>query len=234
MLKIENINAGYEYLRILWNISLEVEKGKITGIIGPNAAGKTTLLKVIAGLIKPETGKIIFDGEDITKLSTHERVEKGISLIPEGRLLFTKLTVEENLILGATTKRAKKEREKNLKWVYQLFPILEERRKQIAGTLSGGEQQMLAIARGLMSKPKLLILDEPSWGLAPKIVTQLFNLIKEINNEGITILLVEQNVWRTLEISDKAYIIENGRIILSGLGRELLENGYVRKTYLGL
>lgn len=161
-------------------------------------------------------------------------MEKGISLIPEERLLFTKLTVEENLILGATTKRAKKEKEKTIKWVYQLFPILEERKKQIAGTLSGGQQQMLAIARGLMSKPKLLILDEPSWGLAPKIVTQLFNLIKEINNEGITILLVEQNVWKTLEISDKAYILENGRIILSGSGGELLENGYVRKTYLGL
>ncbi|MCS7202804.1 MAG: ABC transporter ATP-binding protein, partial [Dictyoglomus sp.] len=196
--------------------------------------GKTTLLKVLSGLIKPETGKIIFDGEDVTNLPPHKRVEKGISLIPEGRLLFTRLTVEENLLLGATTEKARIEREKTLKWVCQLFPILEERKKQIAGTLSGGEQQMLAIARGLMSKPKLLILDEPSWGLAPKIVVQLFDLIKEINNKGITILLVEQNVWRTLEISDKAYVIETGRIVLSGSGKELLENEYVRKTYLGL
>lgn len=234
MLKIENLNAGYGYIRILWDISIEVEKGKITGIIGPNAAGKTTLLKVLSGLIKPETGKIIFDGEDVTNLPPHKRVEKGISLIPEGRLLFTRLTVEENLLLGATTEKARIEREKTLKWVCQLFPILEERKKQIAGTLSGGEQQMLAIARGLMSKPKLLILDEPSWGLAPKIVVQLFDLIKEINNKGITILLVEQNVWRTLEISDKAYVIETGRIVLSGSGKELLENEYVRKTYLGL
>jgi branched-chain amino acid transport system ATP-binding protein len=211
-----------------------VKEGEIVVIVGSNGAGKTTTLKVLAGLMYPNSGKVKLFGEDVTKVPPHERVRRRMALIPEGRMLFTRLTVEENLRLGAITPENRRARDETLKWVYELFPILKERKGQIAGTLSGGEQQMLAIARGLMSRPKLLMLDEPSLGLAPKIVAQMFDLIKEINDQGVTILLVEQNVWRALEIADRGYVMETGRIILSGSGRDLLSNEHVKRAYLGI
>lgn len=234
MLKVEKINAAYGDVQVLWDISFDVREKEIVVIVGSNGAGKTTTLKVLSGLINPKSGKVIFLGKDITKTPPHERVSDGLALIPEGRMLFTRLTVEENLKLGAITPEAKKVRNETLKWVYELFPILKERKGQIAGTLSGGEQQMLAIARGLMSRPKLLMLDEPSFGLAPKIVTQMFELIKEINKQGVTILLVEQNVWHALEIANRGYVMETGKIVLKGTGKELLDNDQVRKAYLGI
>jgi branched-chain amino acid transport system ATP-binding protein len=234
MLKVEKINAAYGDVQVLWDVSFNVEERGIVVIVGSNGAGKTTTLRVLAGLINPRSGNVTFLGKDITKTPPHERVKNGIALIPEGRMLFTRLTVEENLTLGAITPEAKKYRNETLKWVYELFPILKERKKQIAGTLSGGEQQMLAIARGLMSRPKLLMLDEPSFGLAPKIVEQMFELIKEINNQGISILLVEQNVWNALEIADRGYVMETGKIVLEGKGKELLNNEHVKKAYLGI
>ena len=219
MLKVENVNAYYGDVQVLWNVSFEVGEGGVTVIVGSNGAGKTTTLRTVAGLMRPRS---------------HEIVRRGISLIPEGRMLFTRLTVLENLRLGAITPEAKKVREETLKWVYELFPILEERKEQTAGTLSGGEQQMLAIARGLMSRPKLLMLDEPSLGLAPKLVMKIFDLLKEINKQGVTILLVEQNVWHALELADKGYVLETGKIVLEGTGRDLLQNQLVRKAYLGM
>ncbi|MEM2936467.1 MAG: ABC transporter ATP-binding protein [Candidatus Bathyarchaeia archaeon] len=234
MLSVEGLNASYGDVQVLWDVSFDVKEGEIIVIVGSNGAGKTTTLRVLAGLMYPKFGAIIFSGEDIAKIPPHERVKKGIALIPEGRMLFTRLTVEENLRLGAITPKAREARDETLKWVYELFPILKERKRQIAGTLSGGEQQMLAIARGLMSQPKLLMLDEPSLGLAPKIVAQVFELLMEINKQGITILLVEQNVWRALEIADRGYVMETGRIVLSGSGEHLLNNEYVKKSYLGI
>lgn len=234
MLKVEKINAAYGDVQVLWDISFEVEEGRIVVIVGSNGAGKTTTLKVLAGLIYPKSGNVSFLGRDITRVPPHERIKNGLALIPEGRMLFTRLTVEENLTLGAMTPEAKRFRDETLKWVYELFPILKERKKQVAGTLSGGEQQMLAIARGLMSRPKLLMLDEPSFGLAPKIVTQMFELIKEINKQGISILLVEQNVWNALEIADRGYVMETGKIVLKGTGKELLNSEHVKKAYLGI
>jgi branched-chain amino acid transport system ATP-binding protein len=234
MLKVESINAGYGEVQVLWDISFEVGKGEIVAIIGPNGAGKTTTLRVLAGLLNPRSGRMSFLGEDITKTPPHKRVEKGLALIPEGRMLFTRLTVEENLMLGAITPEARKLRDETIKWVYELFPILRERKRQVAGTLSGGEQQMLAIARGLMSRPKLLMLDEPSLGLAPKIVVKIFEIIKEINDQGISILLVEQNVWNALEIAERGYVMETGRIVLKGTGKELLNNEHVRRAYMGI
>ncbi|MEM2226750.1 MAG: ABC transporter ATP-binding protein [Candidatus Bathyarchaeia archaeon] len=234
MLSVEGLSASYGDVQVLWNISFYVKEGEVIVIVGSNGAGKTTTLRVLAGLMYPKNGTIIFSGEDISKIPPHERVKKGIALIPEGRMLFTRLTVEENLKLGAITPKARKARDETLKWIYELFPILKERKKQIAGTLSGGEQQMLAIARGLMSQPKLLMLDEPSLGLAPKIVAQVFELLREINRQGITILLVEQNVWRALEIADRGYVMETGRIVLSDSGKHLLNNEYMKKSYLGI
>jgi branched-chain amino acid transport system ATP-binding protein len=234
MLSVEGVNASYGDVQVLWDVSLDVKEGEIVVIVGSNGAGKTTTLKVLAGLMYPNSGKVKLFGEDVTKVPPHERVRRRMALIPEGRMLFTRLTVEENLRLGAITPENRRARDETLKWVYELFPILKERKGQIAGTLSGGEQQMLAIARGLMSRPKLLMLDEPSLGLAPKIVAQMFDLIKEINDQGVTILLVEQNVWRALEIADRGYVMETGRIILSGSGRDLLSNEHVKRAYLGI
>jgi len=234
MLSVEGVNASYGDVQVLWDVSLDVKEGEIVVIVGSNGAGKTTTLKVLAGLMYPNSGKVKLFGEDVTKVPPHERVRRRMALIPEGRMLFTRLTVEENLRLGAITPENRRARDETLKWVYELFPILKERKGQIAGTLSGGEQQMLAIARGLMSRPKLLMLDEPSLGLAPKIVAQMFDLIKEINDQGVAILLVEQNVWRALEIADRGYVMETGRIILSGSGRDLLSNEHVKRAYLGI
>jgi branched-chain amino acid transport system ATP-binding protein len=220
---------------ILWDVSIDVEKGSITAVLGSNGMGKSTLLKCIAGIQKVKSGKIFFNNSDITDLPPHRRVGMGISLIPEGRRIFPDMTVYENLLIGAYIKEYRKYIKDSLEFIYDLFPILRERRNQLAGTLSGGEQQMLSIARGLMSRPKLLMLDEPSLGLAPRIVFQIMDLIKKLNREyGITILLVEQHVEQALKICDKAYIIERGNITLSGSGEELLRNPKVRESYLGI
>lgn len=234
MLKVENLNTYYGDVQVLRDISFRVNEGGITVIVGSNGAGKTTTLRSIAGLIRPRSGTIKFLEQEICGLPSYEIVRRGISLIPEGRMLFTRLTVLENLRLGAIIPEAKKVREETLKWIYELFPVLKERKDQTAGTLSGGEQQLLAIARGLMSRPKLLMLDEPSLGLAPKLVFKMFNLLKEINEQGVTILLVEQNVWQALELADRGYVLETGRIVLEGSGKELLQNPLVKKAYLGI
>jgi len=234
MLEIRGLDAGYGDLKVLWDVTLDVREKEVTAVLGPNGAGKTTLLKTISGLIKPNSGEIRFLGKEINKLKSFERVRQGIVQIPEGRQLFPQLTVVENLELGAYTKNARKRLKESLENVFQLFPILKERRNQSASTLSGGEQQMLAIGRGLMATPVLLMLDEPSLGLAPKLVLSLFDTIKEINRSGITLLLVEQNVASALSIADQAYVLENGRVIMKGKGAELLNDPYVKKAYVGL
>jgi len=234
MLRVESLSVFYNGVQALWDVSLNVEGKSLTAVLGSNGAGKSTLLNTLAGLLKPGAGSIIFEGKDINDYEPFERVEAGISLIPEGRRLFPFLTVEENLEIGAYTKRARADTDKSLDWVYQLFPILKERRRQLAGTLSGGEQQMAAIARGLMSKPKLLMLDEPSLGLAPIIVLEVFKLIREINDTGVTILLVEQDVYRTLRVAQKAFVLETGRIVMAGAGEELMKEEYIKRAYLGL
>jgi branched-chain amino acid transport system ATP-binding protein len=234
MLVVDGINVFYGDLQALWDVSFKAEKGSITVIVGPNGAGKTTTLKTISGLLRPRSGSISFLGERIDNAPPHRIAELGISHIPEGRRLFPNMTVLENLMTGAYTRKAWEKRNETLEWIFQLFPILKERRNQLAKTLSGGEQQMLAIGRGLMSRPKLLMLDEPSLGLAPKLVLFTFNIVKQIHEEGVTILLVEQNVRQALELADKAYVLETGRIILEGEGKELLESEYIKKAYLGI
>jgi len=234
MLRVEKVNAAYGSLQVLWDVSFEVREGEIVTIIGSNGAGKTTIANVITGLLKPLSGRVTFDGEDITNIPANERVKLGIALVPEGREIFPKMTVLDNLLLGAYTVRNKGEVEERLKWVYDIFPKLKERETQLAGTLSGGEQQMVAIARSLMANPKLLILDEPSLGLAPIVVIKVFEIIERLNREGVTILLSAQNVYRALEISSRAYVLETGRITLEGRGKELLENPYVKEAYLGV
>jgi branched-chain amino acid transport system ATP-binding protein len=235
MLEVKNLKAGYGEIIILWDINLKVDKGTITAVLGSNGMGKTTLLKCITGLQKIISGDIILDGKNITHVPSYKRVELGLSLVPEGRRIFPEMSVYENLLMGAYTKEARKHVSESLEIAYSLFPILRERKNQLAGTLSGGEQQMLAIARGLMSRPKLLMLDEPSAGLAPKIVLQIMDLIQKLNKEyDITIMLVEQHVENALKIADLAYIIENGRITLSGNGKELLTNPKVKESYLGI
>ncbi len=234
MLRVEKVSAGYGSLQVLWDVSFEVKEGEIVTIIGSNGAGKTTIANVITGLLKPLSGSVTFNGEEITTLPANERVRRGIALVPEGREIFPKMTVLDNLLLGAYTVKDRREVEERLRWVYDIFPKLKERERQIAGTLSGGEQQMLAIARSLMTNPKLLILDEPSLGLAPIVVIKVFEIIERLNREGVTILLSAQNVYRALEIASRAYVLETGRITLAGRGRELLENPYVKEAYLGV
>jgi len=234
MLKVDKINVFYGDLQALWDVSFEVNEGEKVVIVGANGAGKTTTLKTISGLLRPRSGSIEFLGKRIDKLPPHKIVELGIAHVPEGRRLFPRMTVLENLEMGAYTKRAREKLEDTLEWVFSIFPRLKERKKQIAGTMSGGERQMLAIARGLMSKPKLLMLDEPSLGLAPKLVVKTFEVIERINEEGVTILLVEQNVRHALELADRGYVLETGRITLSGTGEDLLKNDYVKKAYLGM
>jgi len=232
MLNVENMNAYYGDLQTLWGVSLEVNDGELVALVGPNGAGKTTTLKVITGLIKNASGTVNFNGNDLTKESAHKIVAFGISLVPEGGRIFSGMTVLENLELGAFVPEARKVKDQSLKWVFEIFPRLEERRDQQAGTLSGGERQMLAIARALMSKPKLLLLDEPSFGLAPILVQQMFKMIEEINKQGVTILLVEQNVHIALELANRAYVIENGRIVGEGKGDDLLSFESIRSAYL--
>jgi branched-chain amino acid transport system ATP-binding protein len=234
LLSVRAIGAQYGRARVLHDVSFEVEEGQIVSVIGANGAGKSTLVKVISGMVRPTIGQIIFDGEDITALPVHEIVTRGIVHVPEGRRLFNDMTVLENLQLGSTHDGARASRAQGLEKVYSLFPILAERRSQLAGTLSGGQQQMVAIGRGLMSSPKLLMLDEPSLGLAPKVVTEILAVISGLNQAGLTVLLIEQNVKHSLAISDRGVVLENGRIALADSGAALLNNEHTRRAYLGL
>jgi branched-chain amino acid transport system ATP-binding protein len=233
MLDVEKINVFYDDAQALWDISFKVDQGEIVTLVGSNGSGKSTTLKAISGLVPPSSGEIRLEGIRIDHVPAHRIVEMGIAQIPEGRRLWPGLSVLENLELGAYTKGARAVREESLAYVFKLFPRLHERRMQLAGTLSGGEQQMLAIGRGLLSKPKLLILDEPSLGLAPFLVDEVFETIQKINREGTTILLVEQNVNYGLAISNRGYVLETGRIVLSGTGKELLDDEHVKTAYLG-
>lgn len=233
MLEIKNLEVNYGYIKAVKGIDIEVEEGKIISILGANGAGKTSTLKAISGIIKPSAGEIIFNGEDISNLSSDKIVSKGLIHCPEGRKIFPQLTVEENLKVGAYIVRDKKIIKENFQKVYEYFPRLLERKKQMAGTLSGGEQQMLALGRGIMANPKLLILDEPSLGLAPIIVGEIFNIIKKIKSEGVTILLVEQNAFQALKISDYSYVLETGKITLEGKSEDIRENEDIKKSYLG-
>lgn len=231
MLSVENLSVAYGSTSVLHEVDFKVGEGEVVTIIGPNGAGKTTTVKTIMGLLKPTKGRISLRDEEIHDRPTHEIVRRGIALVPEGREVFPRMNVEENLLLGAYTSR---EREDTLRWVYDLFPQLKEREKQAAGTLSGGEQQMLAIARGLMSRPQLLILDEPSLGLAPILVERVFEIIQTLKSEGVTVLLVEQNVHHALEVSDRGYVLETGRVTLEGESSDLLHNKHVKEAYLGM
>ena len=233
MLKIDELKVSYGGIQAVKGISFDVPEGAIVTLIGANGAGKSTTLRSIAGLVKPEFGRIHLQAEDITGLSPDKIVSKGITLVPEGRHVFPDLTVLENLKVGAYLRRDKDEIEHDLKWVDELFPRLQERSWQAAGTLSGGEQQMLAVGRALMSRPKLIMMDEPSLGLAPIVVKGIFDIIKEINRMGVTVLLIEQNANMALKIADVGYVLETGRITLSGSGQELLRNEQVKKAYLG-
>lgn len=233
MLKINDLHVHYGGIHALRGINIEVTQGKIVSLIGANGAGKSTTLRAIMGLEKASQGQILHHGEGMTKKQTKEIVESGIVLVPEGRRIFPNLTVKENLILGAYSRKDKVGIEADMKWVYELFPRMKEREWQKAGTMSGGEQQMLAVGRALMTKPNLLMMDEPSLGLAPLIVKDIFEIIKEVNQRGVTILLIEQNAKVALQISDYAYVLETGTIVLEGPGHDLLHNEDVKKAYLG-
>jgi branched-chain amino acid transport system ATP-binding protein len=234
MLTLADISAGYGSFQALFGVALEVREGEAVGVIGPNGAGKTTLMRVISGLLRPSAGTIALDGKALAALPPHRIVAAGIAHVPENRRLFPRLSVEENLRMGAFTPTARRYFAERLNWVYELFPPLRERRRQPAGTMSGGEQQMCAIGRALMSKPKLLLLDEPSAGLAPLVVEQVFELVRRIRAEGFTVLIVEQNVQQVLDVVDRAYLLEGGRIRLSGAAAELARNAEIRRAYMGL
>ena len=234
LLEIEKISSGYGEVQILWDVSLQLERGKLTSLVGSNGVGKTTLLRTLVGLVKPWSGTITFDGRDATRVSPHAKAASGLILVPEGRQLFTAMSVYENLEMGAFTARAKAHFQHNLTWVYDLFPRLKERSRQKAGTLSGGEQQMLAVARGLMSQPEVLIIDELSLGLAPFLMLNLFEILRRLKAQGLTMLLVEQNIQLALAISDYAYVLADGRMELEGPPQEVAQNEHVRKAYLGI
>ena len=234
MLSLAAISAGYGSFQVLFDVSLEVPQGEAVGVIGPNGAGKTTLMRVISGLVQRYTGAMNLDGRSIRGLPAHRMVEQGIAHVPENRRLFPRLTVEDNLRIGAYLPRARRQCAGQLDRVYKLFPRLKDRREQLAGTLSGGEQQMCAIGRALMSDPKLLLMDEPSAGLAPLVVAQVFDLVRRIRAEGLTVLIVEQNVQQVLDVVDRAYLLEVGRIKLAGTSAELKGNDFIRKSYMGL
>lgn len=233
MLKVEHLKVRYGGIEALKDISFQVHKGKLVTLVGANGAGKSTILRSIMALVKPKEGKILYKGEDLKNVKTKDMPAKGITLVPEGRRVFSNLTVIENLKIGAYSRNDSKEIQNDIEWVYSLFPRLKERSWQLTGTLSGGEQQMVAIGRALMSKPELIMMDEPSLGLAPIVVKELFNIIKKINNDGVTVLLIEQNAKAALKIADTGYVIETGNIILEGKGLELLNNDAVKKAYLG-
>ncbi|MEY8351971.1 ABC transporter ATP-binding protein [Lachnospiraceae bacterium 54-53] len=233
LLEVIDLRAGYNGMEVVHDVSFSVKEGEILAILGSNGSGKTTTLRAFTGTIPPMGGKILYKGEDITGMPPYKLVSKGIAMVPEGRMLFGNMTVEDNLIMGAYLNRNKKAIHERLKLVYGLFPRVEERKKQIANTLSGGEQQMVAIARGLMSDPKLLILDEPSLGLMPKLVQEIFRFVKEIADIGITVIIVEQNAVDTLALCDYAFVIQNGESVIEGKGEELLCNEDVKRAYLG-
>jgi len=234
VLKVREIDAYYGDMQALRNVSIDVNQGEVVSVIGSNGAGKSTLLKTVSGMLRPRTGSISLNGNEISRAPTSKIVENGISHVPEGRQIFPTMTVLENLEMGAQFPRTRKVRHETLEQVFSYFPRLKERLEQKAGTLSGGEQQMLAMGRGLMSLPALMMLDEPSLGLAPVLVSTIFEIIEKINQQGTSILLIEQNVFHSLKISDRGYVLENGEIALSGAGQELLKNPHIRKTYLGL
>lgn len=233
MLELKGMTARYGDAQVLWGVTLAVRQGEIATLVGANGAGKTTTLKTISGVVRAVAGEVIFDGENIERLASHEIAARGIAHVPEGRRLFPLMTVRENLELGAASREARARKTESLEKVFALFPRVRERERQSAGTLSGGEQQMVAIGRGLMACPRLLMLDEPSLGLAPIVVKEMFEIIKNINDEGITILLVEQNVQQSLKLADRAYVLENGRVVLEGAGGDLLDDERVRAAYLG-
>jgi branched-chain amino acid transport system ATP-binding protein len=235
VLEIRNIHVYYGDMQALKGLSMEVKEGEVVALVGANGAGKTTTLRTVSGLLRPRTGVILFEGRPIHRIPPHEIVELGISHVPEGRQLFPMMTVEENLLLGGHIKRVRGSRRAMLeKEIYPLFPRLKERANQLAGTLSGGEQQMVAIARGLMSRPKLLILDEPSLGLAPVVVQEVFHTVRRIREQGVTVMIVEQNVTQTLRLADRAYVVENGQVVMSGKSTDLLNDEHVKMAYLGM
>ena len=233
MLKIEDLYVSYGMINAIKGVSFEVNEGEVVSLIGANGAGKTTILHTITGLLKPKSGSVMFEGKELTTTPAHEIVKLGMAHVPEGRRVFADLSVYDNLMLGAYTRKDKNEIAKTLEMVYERFPRLEERKKQIAGTLSGGEQQMLAMGRALMSKPRIILMDEPSMGLSPLFVNEVFDIIKKISASGTTVLLVEQNAKKALSISDRAYVLETGKIVLSGDAHELMNNDSVKKAYLG-
>ena len=233
MLEIRNVAADYGDVRALWDVSLDVGNGEIVALIGPNGAGKTTLMNTVVGLVRPSQGSITFEGQPLHALAPHEIVERGTILVPEGRHIFASMRVLENLEIGAFAHKARRQRAQTLRRVYEIFPILAERHDQLAGTLSGGQQQMLAIGRALMGLPRLLLLDEPSLGLAPLIVRDIFGVLRHINAGGVTVLLVEQNARMALQLANRAYILEQGRVVGEGAGSELLADVGVQRAYLG-
>ena len=233
MLEIKDIEVYYGMIQAIKGISFEVNEGEVIALIGANGAGKTTTLHTITGLLSPKKGSVIFEGKDITKVPAHKIVSLGIAHVPEGRRVFAELTVYENLKMGAYTKKDKDEIEKTLEMVYKRFPRLEERKNQLAGTLSGGEQQMLAMGRALMSHPKIIVMDEPSMGLSPILVNEIFDIIQEVSKGGTTVLLVEQNAKKALSIADRAYVLETGRIVLEGDAKVLMNDDSIKKAYLG-
>jgi branched-chain amino acid transport system ATP-binding protein len=234
MLEIDGLSAGYGRVQVLWDLCLNVQEGEFVALIGANGAGKTTLLRTISGVMRPSAGTITFLDKRLDKMHPNDIVDLGLSHIPESRKLFTDMSIKENLEMGAYPRRSWKERRETMKWVFGLFPLLQERAGQLARTLSGGEQQMLAMGRGLMSKPKMVMVDEPSNGLAPRVVTEVFEILRTLHAQGITILLVEQNVRQTLIAADRAYVIENGRLVLEGACSFLRESDHVKKAYLAL
>nr|WP_234945266.1 ABC transporter ATP-binding protein [Anaeromyxobacter sp. Fw109-5] len=234
MLQIRKLNFAYGDLQVLWDVDLEVKQGEIVTVVGSNGAGKSTILKNVSRLVRPTDGSIMFEGHELSHVPSHKVVELGIVQVPEARRIFPEMTVTENLRMGSFVKATRKDRERNMERVFSLFPRLAERKSQLGGTMSGGEQQMLAIGRGLMGNPRVLLLDEPSLGLSPLLVRNIFEIIKEINRQGTTILLVEQNVFQSLRISHRAYVLETGRVVLSGTGAELLDNAHVKKAFLGM
>ncbi|HEY6096607.1 MAG TPA: ABC transporter ATP-binding protein [Candidatus Deferrimicrobium sp.] len=231
---MSGIDVFYGDLQVLWDVSFEVREKEILVLVGANGAGKSTTLKTISGLLKPRKGTIEFNGVRLDQLSPDKVIGQGIVHVPEARRLFREMSVEENLVMGSLSPDAKKKRYETMDWVYQLFPRMKERRKQAAGTLSGGEQQMCAIGRGLMALPKIMMFDEPSLGLSPILVQEVFEIAKRINKEGVTVMLVEQNVRQTLAMCDRAYVLENGRVVLEGTGKSLMDNPHVKEAYLGI